>query len=162
VYHELNQLARSKLSRETTFTHLNATSLVHEAYLRLVRQSDVPGQNRRMFFAYVSGVMRSVIVDYVRERGASKRGRSAIHVTLTSNDIEAEPEPTDVESLDAALKALAELDARAGQIVEMKYFGGLSNEEIAEALDLSLATVKREWQKARAFLYRALQPGSAP
>lgn len=159
VYSELNRLARQKLAPEATFTNLNAAGLVHEAYLRLIRQPEVPGENRRMFFAYAAGVMRSVIVDYVRKRGALRRGRAEVHVTLTSNDPEVESPAPDVVALDAALQQLAQIDSRAHQIVEMRYFGGLSIEEISKVLDISDATVKRDWQKARAFLYKLLQPG---
>jgi RNA polymerase sigma factor (TIGR02999 family) len=158
VYGELNRLARQKLARDPTFTNLNAASLVHEAYLCLVRQPDVPGDNRRMFYAYAAGVMRSVIVDYVRKRDAHKRGSGEKPLTLTSNDPEAALPAPDVEALDDALGQLAQVDERAHQIVEMRYFGGLSIEEIATTLAISPATVKREWQKARAFLYRILRP----
>jgi len=160
VYSELNRLARQKLARETAFTDLDAAGLVHEAYLCLVRQPEIPGGNRRMFYAYAAGVMRSVIIDYVRKRGAQKRGRGDIHVTLTGNDPGVELPAPEVEALDAALQQLARIDGRAHQIVEMRYFAGLSIEEIAEVLDTSPATVKRDWQKARAFLYKALQPGA--
>jgi RNA polymerase sigma factor (TIGR02999 family) len=158
VYSELNRLARQKLARDPTFTNLNAASLVHEAYLCLVRQPGIPGDNRRMFYAYAAGVMRSVIVDYVRKRDAHKRGSGVKALTLTSSDPEAELPAPEVEALDDALRQLAQVDERAHQIVEMRYFGGLSIEEVATALDVSPATVKRAWQKARAFLYKILQP----
>ena len=89
LYAELNRLASQKLAREAAFTQLDAPSLVHETYLRLIGQSQIPGENRRMFFAYAAEVMRSVIIDYVRRRGARKRGRSELHVTLSGNDPEA-------------------------------------------------------------------------
>jgi RNA polymerase sigma factor (TIGR02999 family) len=161
VYGELNRLARRKLAGQAAFTDLNAAGLVHEAYLCLVRQPELPGGNRRMFYAYAAGVMRSVIIDYVRKRGAQKRGRGDIRVTLTGNDLEAEPPAPEVEALDAALQQLSRIDTRAHQIVEMRYFAGLSIEEIAEVLDTSPATVKRDWQKARAFLYKVMRPGAA-
>jgi RNA polymerase sigma factor (TIGR02999 family) len=160
VYGELNRLARAKLAREAPLTHLNAASLVHEAYLCMVRQPEVPGENRRMFYAYAAGVMRSVIIDYVRRRGAQKRGGAEIHLTLTSNEPEIELPPPDVAALDEALRQLAVIDARAHQVVEMRYFSGLSLEEIAAVLEISVATVKRDWQKARAFLYQQLRPGT--
>lgn len=160
VYSELNRLARQKLGRDAEFTNLNAASLVHEAYLCLVRQPEIPGENRRMFYAYAAGVMRSVIIDYVRKRGAHKRGSGEAHLTLTSNDPEVELPAPDVEALDEALQQLARVDHRAHQIVEMRYFGGLSIEETAGVLDISTATVKREWQKARAFLYKILRPAA--
>ena len=157
LYAELNRLASQKLARESTFTQLDAPSLVHETYLRLIGQSTIPVENRRMFFAYAAAVMRSVIIDYVRRRGARKRGKSELHVTLTGNDPESAPPPTNIEALDAALRQLADVDSRAHEIVQMRYFGGLSLEEIAGTLEISLATAKRDWQKARAFLYRTLE-----
>lgn len=157
LYAELNRLASRKLARESTFTHLDAPSLVHETYLRLVGQTSIPVENRRVFFAYSAAVMRSVIIDYVRRRGAGKRGAGELHVTLSGNDPEAAPPPTDIEALDAALRQLAEVDSRAHEIVQLRYFGGMSLEEVADGLQISLATAKRDWQKARAFLYRSLQ-----
>jgi len=157
VYGELTRLARQKLAREAPFTDLNAGSLVHEAYLCLVRQPELPGENRRMFYAYAAGVMRSVIIDYVRKRSAQKRGHGDIRITLTAHDPEAQPPAPEVEALDAALQQLARIDERAHRIVEMRYFAGLSIEEIAKVLETSAATVKRDWQKARAFLYKALK-----
>jgi RNA polymerase sigma factor (TIGR02999 family) len=158
VYAELQQLARRKLARESTLTQIDAPSLVHEAYLRLTRQAKLPGDNRRMFFAYASSVMRSVIVDYVHARNARKRGSGERPLTLTSGtvalaDVDLNP---DVEALDSALTQLAKLDPRSHQVVEMRYFGGLSIEDISEVLGIAPATVKRDWQKARAFLYTAL------
>jgi RNA polymerase sigma factor (TIGR02999 family) len=161
LYAELKRLAGRKLARESTFTHLDAPSLVHETYLRLVGQTSIPLDNRCVFFAYAAAVMRSVIVDYVRRRGAGKRGRAEVHVTLSGacerDDAESPPSPTDIEALDGALRQLAEVDSRAHDIVQLRYFGGLSLEEIAQGMQISLATAKRDWQKARAFLYRALQ-----
>lgn len=159
LYAELNRLAGQRLAREGTFTQLDAPSLVHETYLRLVGQTSIPVENRRMFFAYAAAVMRSVIVDYVRRRGARKRGNPGMQVTLTGNDPQALPPHTNIEALDAALRQLAEVDSRAHDLVQMRYFAGLSLEEAAEALHISLATAKRDWQKARAFLYRSLQLG---
>jgi RNA polymerase sigma factor (TIGR02999 family) len=157
VYSELSRLARQKLGWDAAYTNLNAASLVHEACLRLMVHRGVPGENRLAFFTYAASVMRSVIIDYVRQRGANKRGGAKVHVTLTSNEPEEVGTSPDVETLDSALQQLAGIDARAHQIVEMRYFGGLSIEEIAQALEISPATVKRDWQKARAFLYQQLQ-----
>lgn len=158
VYDELSLLARQKLSRESTLTQIDAPSLVHEAYLRLTRQEQLPGENRRMFFAYASNVMRSVIVDYVRQRNAGKRGSGEKAVTLTGNDIAADGAEPEIEALDSALKELAKVDPRAHQVVEMRYFAGLSLEDVADNLGVALITVKRDWQKARAFLYAVLNP----
>jgi RNA polymerase sigma factor (TIGR02999 family) len=157
IYAELQKLARGKLAAESTLTQLDAPSLVHEAYLRLSRQAQLPGDNRRAFFAYASSIMRSVIVDYVRERRAQKRGGELATITLLTDDAPAELRDPDIEALDAAMQQLARIDARAHQIVEMRYFGGLSLDEIAGALELSPATVWRGWEKARIFLYQALQ-----
>lgn len=157
IYGELSKLARAKLAHESTLTQIDAPSLVHEAYLRLQRTAALPAQSRQVFFAYAAGVMRSVIVDYVRERNAAKRGGGVAPITLLTQDAPAEEGSPDVEALDAALKSLAEVDERCHRIVELRYFAGLSVEEIAGLLELSPATVKRDWQKARAFLYQALQ-----
>jgi RNA polymerase sigma factor (TIGR02999 family) len=160
VYAELNRLARQKLAGQPQFTNLNPASLVHEAYLHLVRQAGVPGANRHVFFGYAAKVMRNVIVDYVRQRGAQKRGKQAIHLTLTGSEPEVPASGPEVEELDRALRQLAQVDARAHEIVEMRYFAGLSVEEVADALGISPATVKREWQKARAFLFSVLAPNA--
>jgi RNA polymerase sigma factor (TIGR02999 family) len=104
--------------------------------------------------------MRNVIVDYVRQRGAQKRGKQAIHLTLTGSEPEVPASGPEVEELDRALRQLAQVDARAHEIVEMRYFAGLSVEEVADALGISPATVKREWQKARAFLFSVLAPNA--
>lgn len=157
IYAELQKLARQRLAQESTLTELDAPSLVHELYLRLDRQAQLPGRNRRMFFAYAATVMRSVIVDYVRERRAQKRGSDEKPVTLATGDDRASLRDPDIEALDFALRQLARVDDRAHQIVEMRYFGGLSLDEIAEALELSPVTVWRDWEKARVFLFKALQ-----
>lgn len=157
VYAELSRLAHAKLAGAGSFTTLNAGSLVSEAYLSLVSRDDIPGQNRRMFFAYAASVMRSVIVDHVRRRKALKRG-AHLQVTLNTQDAEAEEdEAPELELLDAALRSLALIDRRAHDIVELRYFGGLSLEEVADTLEISVTSVKRGWQKARAFLYNAMQ-----
>jgi len=156
VYGELQKLARQKLARESTLTQLDAPSLVHEAYLRLSHQPDLPGLNRRMFFAYAANVMRSVIVDYVRSRNALRRGGAVEIVTLLTGDQEAVFKDQEIDILDSALHALQRIDGRCHQIVEMRYFAGLTIEEIADVLELSPATVKRDWHKARTFLLEAL------
>ena len=158
VYAELSRLARQKLGREAAYTNLNVASLVHEACLRLMIHRDVPGANRLAFFGYAASVMRSVIIDYVRQRSARKRGGAQVQVSLTINEPGQDDASLDVEALHTALQQLADIDARAHQIVEMRYFGGLSIEEIAKALEISPATVKRDWLKARAFLFKLLQP----
>jgi len=158
VYPELQQLARHRLRHTSALTLLDASSLVHEAYLRLTQQHTLAPGSRRMFFAYASKIMRSVVIDYARERGAVKRGGGEGPVTLHTGDAVFDARVPDMEALDLALRELAHIDVRAHQIVEMRYFAGLSVEEIADVLALSPATVKRGWQKARAFLFDALQP----
>jgi RNA polymerase sigma factor (TIGR02999 family) len=157
IYAELQTLARQKLAKESTLTQLDAPSLVHEAYLRLSHQTELPGRNRRMFFAYAAHVMRSVIVDYVRNRNALRRGGAAEKIALVTGDQEAVFKDQQIDVLDSALRALQQVDARCHQIVEMRYFAGLTNEEIADFLELSPATVKRDWHKARTFLLHTLQ-----
>ncbi|HKY92251.1 MAG TPA: ECF-type sigma factor [Nevskiaceae bacterium] len=158
VYDELHRLARIRLSRESTLSDLDAPALVNEAFMRLVRQESLPVETRRAFFGYAASVMRSVIVDYVRERDAAKRGDGATRVTLVTHqaapDFRQQP---DVVELDEALTDLARIDERSHRVVELRFFAGLSMEEIAELLEVSPATVSRDWEKARAFLYRALR-----
>ena len=157
VYAELDRLARRKLSRESPLTMLDAPGLVHEVYLRLSQQDDLPGQDRRAFFAYASRVMRSVVIDYVRTRNAERHGGKHRAITLNTgiaNESFAQP---DLEKLGDALESLAKVDERAHWVVEMRYFGGMELEEIADFLAISLATVKRDWSKARAFLLHSLR-----
>lgn len=151
IYPTLQQIARQRLGLQQ-YTLLDAPSLVHEAYLRLTQSSGLPPSSRVSFFAYASSVMRNVIIDYVRRRQTDKRGGGLAAVTLTTAEPEAPLANADVESLNSALDSLARIDARAHSIVEMRFFGGLTLEEIAEAQQLSLATVKRDWVKARGFL----------
>ncbi len=155
LYPELMRLARSHLARAGTLS-LDAPSLLHDAYLRLTSSQLLPDTNRRVFFAYASRVMRSVIVDYVRERGAQKRGGGAQNVTLTAGLVETIFTEHSVSDIERALTALENLDARAYRVVEMRYFAGLTEEDIAGVLDVSVPTVKRDWRKARAFLYGQL------
>lgn len=158
VYQELMQVARQRLSGDGVPTQLDAPALVHEAYLRLVRQQVLKGENRAEFLAYASTVMRNVVIDFVRERMAHKRGAGAERVTLSTRiGEEVIADDTELEALNGALEQLSRIDARSHRIVEMRYFGGLSLEEIGEAESLSLATVKRDWKKARAFLYDAMR-----
>jgi len=154
LYPELMQLARGHLARAGTLS-LDATAVLHEAYLRLA-DAHAPSTNRRVFFAYASKVMHSVIVDYVRERNAEKRGSGERPVTLSSVP-DSLFEERSISDIEEALEALARVDERAFSVVEMRYFGGMSEDDIAGALDVSLATVGRDWRKARAFLYERLR-----
>jgi RNA polymerase sigma factor (TIGR02999 family) len=153
LYAELKRLARVHLSRAGAIT-LDPTSIVHEAWLRC--SGDQPGGNRKQFFAYASTVMRSVIVDHVRERAAQKRGGGLADVTLSTAAFDALPAAPEALRLDDALQALRRIDERSHALVEMRYFGGLTMEEIAELTGRPVHTLKRDWQKARAFLFDQL------
>ena len=154
VYAELRRLARHYLSQERAGHTLQPTALVHEAYMKLVDQR-VSWQNRAHFFAVAAQAMRRVLVDHARGHLAQKRGGAQERVTLSAAEGLAAPE-VDLIALDSALEKLAALDPRQSQIVELRYFGGLTNEETAEALGISPATVKREWTVAKAWLRKAL------
>jgi len=141
-------------------TLIDTPALIREVYLRLGQRDGLPGSGRRAFLAYASRAMRSVIVDYLRARAADRRGAGERPVTLNTaveNQVFTHPQ---LESLDDALQSLERIDERAHRVVEMRYFGGMEIEEIAEFLGISPATVKRDWQKARAYLLHEL--GTAP
>jgi RNA polymerase sigma factor (TIGR02999 family) len=150
LYHELKRLARGHLSRAGAIT-LDPSALVHEAWLR--SHGTAAGPHRAAFFAHASAVMRSVIVDHVRARSADKRGGGHAEVTLSTSAIDGLPAEPGVLQIDDALQALARIDERCHRVVEMRYFGGLTLEEIAGVLELSVPTLKRDWRRARAFLY---------
>jgi RNA polymerase sigma factor (TIGR02999 family) len=152
VYYELKSLARSKVARETTLTMLSPTSLVHESYERLIGRNLATTENRKVFFGYASKVMRSVIVDYVRERDAEKRGGGESPVTLLTSLAGETADHTRVLAVDEAMQQLKEIDERCHNLVELRYFGGLTMDEAAEALGISVATAARDWEKARLFL----------
>jgi RNA polymerase sigma factor (TIGR02999 family) len=158
LYADLRRLARSRLRQHQTMTLLDTTSLVHESYLKLVGAQSLPVEDRQHFFAYAAHVMRSVIVDFARARLAERRGGDAEHVVLDTamGDGIAAPE-NDVLRVHEALDVLAQADARLAQVVEMRYFGGMTELEIADALGLSERTVRRSWEKARLLLFAALE-----
>ena len=162
IYSELDRLARLRLSSSAPMTMLDASSLVHEVYLRLAQQERLPGSDRRTFFAYASRVMRSVIVDYVRARGAERKGGGQRMLTLNTGVAHQAFSEPQLEALGSALEDLARIDERAHWIVEMRYFGGMEVDEIADVLDISPATVKRDWQKARAFLLHTMRTPPDP
>jgi RNA polymerase sigma-70 factor (ECF subfamily) len=156
VRHELHRIASNHLRRETPDHLLQPTALVHEAYLRLINQRRVSWQARAQFFAIAARLMRRVLVDHARERRAAKRGGEAIRVTLTQK-LEPRTSPKiDVIALDEALGRLAGIDPRQEQLIELRFFGGLSFDEAAKILGISKATAKRDWITARAWLYREL------
>jgi len=157
LYEDLRRLARSRLRQHRTMTLLDTTSLVHESYLKLFGHESLALEDRHHFFAYASRVMRSVIVDFARAKLAERRGGGVEHVVLDTALSEriAGPE-TDVLQVHEALEVLAQADGRLAQIVEMRYFGGMTEVEIGEALGLSDRTVRRSWEKARLLLLAAL------
>jgi RNA polymerase sigma factor (TIGR02999 family) len=157
IYGELNKIASAKLRSSEPITLLDAPGLVNEVYLRLTERGALPpAENRQMFFGYAASIMRSVIVDRVRERRAAKRGSGETRVTLTQNMVGATRDP-DVVALDDALQDLKKINERCCKVVELRYFAGLSIEEVAQVLELSTATIERDWEKARAFLFTALR-----
>jgi RNA polymerase sigma factor (TIGR02999 family) len=161
VYQELRRRASAYLRRERPDHTLQPTSLVHEAYIRLMAQTRVSWVNRVQFFAVAAQLMRRILVDHARERQAAKR-LGGIRVTLDEGLRAVPPLDCEVLALDDALRDLARLDARQADIVELKYFAGLSEPEVAAVLSLSRATVTREWQSARAWLFRRITAGRVP
>ena len=161
VYDELRSLARAYLRREGTGHTLQPTALVNEAYLRLVDQQRVQWQNRAHFFGIAAQIMRRLLVDHARASKAEKRGGGAMKVDLEHALAVAAPEQqVDLEELDRALDRLAQFDDRQRRIVELRYFAGATHEETSEALGISVATVKREWTLARAWLKK--EAGAKP
>jgi RNA polymerase sigma-70 factor (ECF subfamily) len=158
VYDELHRLARSYFRRERGEHTLQPTALVHEAYIRLVDQR-APIESRGHFMAVAATQMRRVLLDYARKHRAARRGGDGQKVLLEDTMAICEQQPLDVILLDAALDRLAALDARQAQLVELRFFGGLSVEETAEVMGVSPATVKRSWSSARAFLHREITGG---
>ncbi|MGB7923355.1 MAG: sigma-70 family RNA polymerase sigma factor [Pyrinomonadaceae bacterium] len=156
VYEELRRLAGYYMSRERSDHTLQPTALVHEAYLRLIDQRHVDWKNRAQFFGLAANMMRRVLVNHARDRTAAKRGGDAQKVSLSMAVDSFERPDVDVIALHEALDQLAGVDPRKSRIVELKFFGGLKTEEIAEVLRLSTATVEREWSFARAWLYDAV------
>jgi RNA polymerase sigma factor (TIGR02999 family) len=155
VYEELRRIARRQWRRQRAGQTLDATALIHEAYLRLADQSEVYWQNRAHFFGVAATAMRHIVVDHARTRRAAKRGGAARRVPLDAVSVAIE-RPVDVVALDDALQGLAALDQRKSQVVELKYFGGLAVREIAEVLHVSEETVARDWRLARTWLLREL------
>lgn len=156
VYEELRGLARQYLQRERRDHTLQATGLVHEAYLRLVGQTATTWQNRAHFFGVAAAVMRRILVDYARSHRAEKRGGNLEKLQLDEASALSPQKDVDLVALDDALNDLAKFDPRQSQIVELRFFGGLTVEEVGEVLEISPRTVKREWRLARAWLRREI------
>jgi RNA polymerase sigma factor (TIGR02999 family) len=153
IYGELKRLARRHLARERGQT-LQATALVHEAYIKLIDQHSVSWQNRAHFFAIAARLMRRIVMNHIRTTQAAKRGSGATHVSLEDVEIRRDERPIDLSVLDDAMTRLAALDPLQGEIIELRFFGGLTIDEIAETLAVSPGTLKRELRAARAWLYK--------
>jgi RNA polymerase sigma factor (TIGR02999 family) len=157
VHAELRRLATHYLRRERAGHTLQPTALVNEAYLRLVNASQLPWQDRRHFFGVSARLMRQILVDAARARGYQKRGGDVLRVTLDPALLPAEPRDLDFLALDQALEELATFDARKAEVIELRFFGGLSIEETAATLSVSPETVKRDWRLARSWLRKRLE-----
>jgi RNA polymerase sigma factor (TIGR02999 family) len=157
VYGELRRLASAYLRRERSNHTLQSTALVHEAFLRMVGQQDVQWKNRAHFYGIAAQMIRRILVDYARSQHAEKRGAGAIKLELDEGmQVPQASREIDLLGLSDALDRLAELDERQSRVVELRFFAGLSIEETAEVLHLSPASIKREWQTARAWLFREM------
>lgn len=158
TYRELHEMAHQRLHRSSCVTSLDTTSLVHECYLRLVRLGQLQTRDRAHFLGYAARVMRSIVVDFVRQRLAKRRGGDELRVTLGTDirDCTAVNEEQIVR-VDEALQELAALDQRLVEVVEMRYFAGFTVEQIAEARGVTTRTIRRDWEKARLLLFAALQ-----
>ena len=159
VYEELHRLATSYLARERPDHTLQPTALVHEAFLRLIDQREVDWRNRAQFLGVAAGLMRRILVNHARDRVAAKRGGPQERVSLSLVDTPSEPPDVDLIALEDALERLGTMDARKAKVVELRFFGGLTTDEVAEVLRVSRATVEREWSFARAWLFDALDAG---
>jgi RNA polymerase sigma factor (TIGR02999 family) len=156
VYEELHRLAASYLAYERPDHTLQPTALVHEAFLRLINQREVDWRNRAQFLGVAAALMRRILVNHARDRSATKRGGPRERISLSLVDVPSEAPDVDLVALEDALQRLAALDERKAKVVELRFFGGLTNAEVGEVLDVSRATVEREWSFARAWLFDAL------
>jgi RNA polymerase sigma factor (TIGR02999 family) len=159
VYQELRRLAHRQMRRERASHTLQTTALINEAYLRLVDYVRVRPRDRAHFFAIAAQAMRRILIERARSRRSSKRGSGAQHVSLDEAAEVSNQRAADLMALDDALTSLAEMDPRKAQIVELKYFGGMTIEEAAEALEISTPTVERDWHFARIWLHREVSKG---
>lgn len=157
VHDTLHRLAHRYVNRERRGHTLQTTALVNEAFLKLVGQQEVDWENRAHFFAVSAQVMRHILVDYARQRAAGKRGGELRHVTLDADVAISDERSAELVALDDALAALEKINPRGSKVVELRYFGGMSNPEAAEVLRISETTVERDWRLAKAWLYRELK-----
>jgi len=156
VYEELRRQASRYLRQERPGHTLQTTALIHEAYLRLVDQKSVQWQNRAQFFGIAAQLMRRILVDHARTKHRAKRGGSAVRISLSDATAATQDANLDLVELDQALNRLAEIDPQQSKIVELRFFSGLNVEETAAALNISPATVKRDWSVAKAWLHREI------
>lgn len=156
VYPELRRIAKRQMARESPGHTLQTSALINEAYLKLIDRAKVDWQNRAHFFAVSAQVMRHILIDHARKYLYNKRGAGAQHVVLEEAAIVEEKRSSELVALDEALNALAILDPRRSQIVELKFFGGLNGEEISEIMGISPSTVQREWRAAKAWLHHTI------
>jgi len=156
VYDELRWLAHRQMQREHGPRTLSTTGLVHEAYLKLAEGEELPAENRRHFFGAAAHAMRQIMVSEARRRGAGKRGGDVVRLTLDAATLSIDELSTEILALDQALDRLKEVDDRLAQVVECRFFGGLTVDETSIAVSASTRTVKRDWRLARAWLYREL------
>jgi RNA polymerase sigma-70 factor, ECF subfamily len=159
VYEELHRLARRYMRRERPGHTLQTSALVNEAYIRLIDQQNVHWQSRAQFFSIASRLMRRILVDYARSHNRAKRGGGALQVSLDEAAIVSQERAAELIALDDALSSLAAIDQRKTQVVELRFFGGMSVEETAEVLKVSAVTVMRDWSTAKAWLKRAIETG---
>ena len=162
VESELRRVAQAYLNREAPGHTLQPTALINEAYLRLIEWKGAEWRNRAHFYAVAAKIMRRVLVNHAISRGSQKRGGDAVLVSLVDAESLAEQENAEIVALDAALNKLAQFDARKSQLVELRFFGGLTAEEAAEVLGSSVRSLNREWHLARAWLFRELRGQADP
>jgi len=159
VYDELHRLAARYMRRESPGHTMQTSALVNEAFIRLIDQRQVQWQNRAHFFGIAAQLMRRILLDHARGQARGKRGGGVHRVSFDEGAIVSEQRAAELIALDDALNALAAFDSRKSRIVELRFFGGLSNEEVTEVMGMSLRTVEREWRKAKAWLHHAISEG---
>lgn len=158
VYEELHRLAHRYIQRERAGHTLQTTALLNEAYVRLVEQTDVDWENRAHFFGVAAQIMRHILVDYARQHMSAKRGGEVQKFSLQEELVISRERAAELIALDDAMHALSKIYPRRSRVVELRYFGGLNNKEASELLNVSEATIERDWRFAKAWLYRELQP----
>lgn len=160
TYEEMRRIAYRQLQSERSDHTLSGTDLVHEAFIRLVDQEKIVWRDRAHFFGVAAQACRRVLIDHARKRNAKKRGGKRVRITVDRAGLQAETPSEEILALDEALHRLSDMDERLAKVVELRYFGGLAEKEVAETMDMSVRTVRRDWVKARAWLHRELRPGA--